>query len=104
MKTLRWTVMVSFCIIGFCCAVLSIRKEWIQPRPGVRLTPSRPILREEDIPSGGAFDLLLKACDFSSVVINKSHNEHSLLCSNEWSDTTFTNLYAELIAASKETS
>ena len=99
MKTIRWTAMVIFCLVGLICGLLSVRKEWVQPLSGVRLAPIRPILNEEDIPVGGAFDLLRQATDAPYEYIGTG-GEWSQLKTNKWSDTIFTNLYATLTTSS----
>ncbi len=40
---------------------LSVRKDWIEPLPGVRLEPFLPVLLEKDIDPEDAFGLLLQA-------------------------------------------
>ena len=62
MKALRTTLIVLFCLVGLWCGLLSVRPPWLEPVPGVRLEPSRPILREADLKPDGAYALLRKAC------------------------------------------
>ena len=61
MKALKRTVIVLVCLVGLWAILLALRKPWIEPIPGVRLEPTRPILLEKDIKPGSAFDLLRRA-------------------------------------------
>ena len=60
-KFLKRTVIVLICLVGLWCILLSLRKPWIEPIPGVRLEPTRPILLEKDVKPDSAFDLLRRA-------------------------------------------
>ena len=62
MKALRTSVVVVFCLIGLWCGLLSVRKPWLEPVPGVRLEPSRPILREADLKPDSAYAQLRGSC------------------------------------------
>jgi len=50
MKAFKVTIIVMVCLAGLLCGLLSMRRDWIEARPGVRMEPSRPVLDEEDLP------------------------------------------------------
>lgn len=52
MKALKIVLMVPVCLVGLWFLLLALRKPWIEPIPGVRLEPTRPILLEKDIKPG----------------------------------------------------
>lgn len=57
----RYMRFAAVCLAILVTAFLCLRKDWIDPLPGVSLEPARALLREADIPKDGAFDLLLRA-------------------------------------------
>ena len=50
-------ILVASLLLTIAC----LRRDWIDPCPGVNLTPSRPLLEIQDVPENGAFDLLSRA-------------------------------------------
>lgn len=59
---LKWTAIVTVCLTSVTFSLLSMRKPWVKPLvPGVRLSPTRPILRPEDVDPNGAFGKLQEA-------------------------------------------
>lgn len=55
-KIVKWAVIVTLCLASLTFTFLATRKPWIAPAvPGVRLSPSRPTLRAEDVDPNGAF-------------------------------------------------
>ena len=96
MKALKITAVVLFIIIGLVCGLLSMRKDWVQPVPGVDLTPPLSILPEEDVPAGSAFDLLLQATAACSNWTDATTEEYHRLSTNAWSDAAFSNLAAHI--------
>ena len=61
MKT--FLIAVGVLILTLIVALLCLRRDWIEPLPGVVLTPSRPPLELQYVPEDGAFDLLCRAGD-----------------------------------------
>jgi hypothetical protein len=60
-KVLKRTAIVLICLVALWCILLALRRPWIEPVPGVRLEPTRPILLEKDVKPGSAFDLMRQA-------------------------------------------
>jgi hypothetical protein len=60
-KVLKRTAIVLICLVALWCLLLALRRPWIEPIPGVRLEPTRPMLLEKDVKSGSAFDLMRQA-------------------------------------------
>ena len=63
MKVLKWMAGATFLLAAVWVGLLSLREPWVTPISGVRLEPSRSILREEDVDPDSAFGLLWRACD-----------------------------------------
>lgn len=61
---LMWTAIVTVCLSSVTFTFLATRKPWIGPPiPGVRLEPTRPILRPEDVKPDSAFGILQQGLD-----------------------------------------
>ena len=67
MKTVRrilfGILVVVFLLLGAWIVFLNTMVEWIPEPANVRMQPSRPILREEDVDPESAFGLLRRACE-----------------------------------------
>lgn len=95
-KALKIGVAVVVILFGSLVGLLSLRKDWIEPLPGVRMAPIGPVRGIEDIAPGCAFDLLMKACDLPPGAAEIPWEETERLATNEWDDVVFSNLVAIL--------
>ena len=91
-KALKIGVAVVVILFGSLVGLLSLRKDWIEPLPGVRMQPIGPVRTLDDVVPGCAFDLLLKACDLPPGATEISWEETARLETNEWDDVVFSNL------------
>jgi len=97
MKTfLKRTAIILICLVGFWCILLSLRKPWIEPIPGVRLEPTRPILLEKDVKPDSAFDLLRRAGAAYTVPQKQEHAADDEWKHMPWSLNGATNTLAVL--------
>ncbi|MBN1675723.1 MAG: hypothetical protein JXR37_32065 [Kiritimatiellae bacterium] len=70
MKRLKITAIVIVCLLGLWAGSLSLRRDWLQPVPSVRLEPHRPILKGEDVAPDSAFGLFRQALDLGAVDVS----------------------------------
>jgi hypothetical protein len=101
MKALKRILIVLVCFVGLWFILLALRKPWIEPIPGVRLEPTRPILLEKDIKPDSAFDLLRQACDACKVDSNQEGKALEEGKHAPWSLDSATNMLA-VLAQTKE--
>ena len=101
MKALKITIVVLVCLIGLVCGLLCMQREWIEPRPGVRLAPARPVLRLDDVPPGSGYDLLCRATAFASGGPEVPDGTEAS-ATNDWSDAVLSNVVAVLAAYSNQ--
>jgi len=73
-KFFKLTTIVLIGLIGSWFILMALRKPWIEPIPGVRLEPTRPILLEKDVKPDSAFDLLRQAGAVCKVGSDQMHN------------------------------
>lgn len=66
-RFLRIVLITGILLAAAFCGLLCLRKDWVEPVPGVRLEPLRPAVSEADLEPGCAFDLLCRAADFSGL-------------------------------------
>jgi len=92
MKTFKVVCVAIVCLIGLLCGLLSMRRDWVKPCPGISLEPCRPFLHVEDVPPDGAAALLLAAD--SAILISRptAYEEMHQLTTQRWSEARFTNV------------
>ena len=62
------SVLGVFLLIG--AVLVSLRKKWVEPYPGVDLTPRRPDLAVTSVAPGSAYDLLGKASALPGDIVS----------------------------------
>ena len=75
MKILKWIAGGVFLLAAVWVGLLSLREPWVTPISGVRLEPSRRILKEADVAADSAFALLRRACDLSAFDLREAERE-----------------------------
>jgi hypothetical protein len=79
------------------------QRKWIEPVPGVRLDPSRPMLLEKDVDPDSAFGLLRRACALEAKIKKPDDfkKESQRIAFEPWSDEAFP-ATSKMLAESRE--
>jgi len=87
---------VVLCVGALLCGafltLVSIRRPWITPVPGVRLTPERSLVVLSELGPDSAFRLLVKAADFSGIKAKLTPDVGDRIRTQAWSEVTFSNV------------
>ncbi|MBN1675722.1 MAG: hypothetical protein JXR37_32060 [Kiritimatiellae bacterium] len=101
MKALKITLIVLVCIVGVLAGLLSMRRGWAPKPVAVRMTPARPVLKENDVVTDSAWDLFRRAIDTESLDLDGLDDAWKRLDEDNepWSEAGFSNVVVMLADA-----